>query len=94
MDAEPRYALEKLDLVLRAMGCKGELSKLDRLTMAWANPKSVKAGEIPPIATFRPDHGGLSIRQDHVVAIALVLGLDPDEVLRRVKRRGGELLEP
>lgn len=94
MDTEPKYALEKLDLVLRAKGCKGDLSKLDRLTMAWSNPRAGKPGQFPPVATFRPDHGQLSIRQDHVVTIALVLGLDPDEVLRRLKRRGGELLEP
>lgn len=94
MDAEPKYALEKLDLVLRAMGCQGEISKLDRVTMAWLNPRGVRAGEVAPVATFRPDRGQLSIRQDHVVTITLVLGLDPDRVLQRLKRMGGEILEP
>lgn len=88
------FALEKLDQVLRAMGCEAELSKLDGLTMAWSNPRVVKRREVPPIATYRPDRGQLSIRQDHVVAVAIGLRLDPDEVVRRLKAIGGELLEP
>jgi hypothetical protein len=94
LDAEPKYAVEKLNRVLRAMGCKGEISRLDHITLAWWNPKSAKAGQLPAIATFHPDRGQLSIRQDHVVAIALTLELDPDQVLQRLKRAGGEILEP
>jgi hypothetical protein len=94
VDAEPRYALEKLDLALRALGCTGQVSKLDRVTIAWSNPKAAKPGHIPPLVAFTPDHHQLSIRQDLVVAIAVALGLDPDDLLQRLKRIGGELLEP
>ncbi len=94
MDAEPRYALEKLDHVLRTVGCGGEVSKLDRVTIAWSNPRTAKPGHIPLMVAFTPDRDQLSIRHDHVVAIAIALGLDPDDVVQRLKRMGGELLEP
>jgi hypothetical protein len=94
VDAEPKYALEKLDQVLRTLGCKGEVSKLNRVTIAWLNPRTAKHGRVPHVATFTPEHDQLSIRQDHVVAIAVALGLDPDDVQQRLKRIGGELLEP
>ncbi|MGQ0798029.1 MAG: hypothetical protein ACT4OI_09260 [Methanobacteriota archaeon] len=93
MDTEPRYALEKLDQVLRALGCTGQVSKLNRITIAWSNPGAAK-GRCPSVATFTPERDQLSIRQDHVVAIAIALDLDPDDVLQRLKRLGGELLEP
>lgn len=94
MDAEPKYALEKLDQVLRTLGCRGEVSKLNRVTIAWWNPATTKPGDMPSVATFTPERDQLSIRQDHVLAIAVALGLDPDDVLHRLKRTGGELLEP
>jgi hypothetical protein len=34
------------------------------------------------------------IRQDHVIAGAFRLGLDPADVVRRIKAAGGEVLDP
>jgi hypothetical protein len=44
--------------------------------------------------SYVPDRGRPWILQDEIVTCALRLDLDPDEVLRRVKRAGGEILDP
>ena len=90
MDAEPRCAIEKLVHVLRDMGCVQEASKVDANRLGWVNPSLARPGL--HVGVFTVENGSFSIRQDHVVAIALGLRLDPDEVLRRLKRSGGELL--
>jgi hypothetical protein len=90
LDAEPRYAIEKLVHVLREMGCDQETSKVDPNRLGWINPSLGQPGL--HVGVFTVENGRFSIRQDHVVAIALSLRLDPDEVIRKLKRSGGELL--
>jgi hypothetical protein len=90
LDAEPRYALETLDDVLKAMGCVGGL-RPDR-AWAWRCP-SLRRGHTSYFV-YVPDRGCAWIRQDHVVAAALRLEKDPTEAVRLLKERGGEVLDP
>lgn len=90
---EPRYRLEALDAVLRALGCRAATSAVDRQTRAWVNPE-LTSRDVARIATFRTDSGELSIGYGSVVSIATMLGLDAAEVVRRLSESGGELLEP
>ena len=93
MRGEPRYALEKFDAVLRAMGCGAETSSADHQTRAWVNPRSAGRG-VPRIATFRTDSGELSIGHGSVLSISMTLGLEPGEVLQQLADSGGGILDP
>ena len=91
MDAEPKYALETLDQVFKAMGCTGG-QRADR-AWAWKNPRKDLPGHTSYFV-YVPDRGCSWIRQDHVVAGALRLRQDPGEVVSRLKDAGGEVLGP
>ncbi len=59
----------------------------------WAWTSTPRTGNIS-VFSFAPDSGSPWIRQDHVVAGALRLGLDPAAVVQRLKALGGEILDP
>ncbi len=91
LDAEPRYKIETLNRVFKVMGCAGG----QRPDGAWAW-KVAQEGKPRHVSYFVyvPDRGCSWIRQDHVVAGALRLQKDPNEVVRRLKEAGGEFLDP
>lgn len=90
MDAEPKYALEALDRVFRAMGCPGGKRGL---AWMWKNPNENRPGQTSYFS-YVPDRGCSWILQGDVVTGALRLQKDPDEVVRRLKQAGGEILDP
>lgn len=91
MDAEPKYKPEVLDLVFKEMGCVG--GQRPDGAWAWKIPTAGKPGHTSYFV-YVPQRGCAWIRQDHVVAGALRLQKDPNEVVRRLKETGGEMLDP
>jgi len=59
----------------------------------WKNPRGSRPGHLAYFS-YVPDRGCTWILQDDIVTGALRLEKDPDEVITRVKRAGGEVLDP
>lgn len=90
MDAEARYTLEALDRALKDLGCEGGRQGNRWL---WRNPHQGEPGHMSYFS-FVPDKGRMWIRERHVVTAALRLEKDPNDVVRRIRDLGGEILDP
>jgi hypothetical protein len=90
LDAQPRYKLEVVSRVLNELGCTGGKQGA---AWRWKSASGSRHGHVAYFS-YVPDRGCSWILQDDLVTGALRLEKDPDEVVTRVKRGGGEFLDP
>ena len=84
-----RYRPEVVDAVFQEMGAKSSRSKSDPESYAWG--RMVDA--VLRLASFTQEAGIQGVRADHLEVLARRLDFDSAEVFRRVKTKGGQIID-
>jgi len=90
LDAQPKYKLAVVDQVLRDLGCDGGRHGAG---WRWKSPSSSRPGHFGYF-TYFPDAACTWILQNDLYTGAERLEKDPDEVIHKTKRAGGEYIGP